>query len=228
MVRKNYFCPELVKGYQITQYDEPLCSGGFLEIGRGDTIKKIGINRIHIEEDTGESIHAYEDETLLDYNRSGAPLIEIITEPHLNSGEETREFLETLKDILKCIGVSDVKTGEGSFCFDVNINVVDTGRNISTDITKLKNLNSFKSVTKAIEFEENRHRQLIEQNKDTCRGTRHRDDVENRTRIMGAEAVTDEYRYFPETDIMSIVLSDEEINEIKKSLTGLLPYIGGS
>ncbi len=221
MNRKNYFYPDLVKGYQIIQYDEPLCSGGFLEVGWGNTIKKIGINRIHIEEDTGKSIYTDENETLLDYNRSGVPLIEIVTEPHLNSVEETGEFLENLKDILKYIGVSDVKMEEGSLHCDVNINVVDTGRNISTNITELKNLNSFKSVVRAIEFEENRHRQLIEQNKNTHREMRLWDDEENRTQIMRLEAAGDEYRYLPETDIMPIVLSEEEINEIKKSMPEL-------
>ena len=221
MYRKSFFSPDSVKGYQITQYGEPLCSGGFLEIGRGNTIKKIGINRVHIEEDTGRSIFTYENETLLDYNRSGAPLVGIATEPHLNSGEETGEFLERLRDILKYIGISDTKMREGSLRYDVNINVVDTDRNISTNITELKNLNSSRAVVRAIEFEEKRHRQLIEQNKNTCRETRRWDDIENRTQIMEPKVPGSGYSYFPETDMMPIVLSEEKINEIKKSLPEL-------
>lgn len=221
MYRKSFFSPDSVKGYQITQHGEPLCSRGFLEIGRGNTIKKVGINRIYIGEDTGKFIFTDENETLLDYNRSGVPLVKIVTEPHLGNGEETREFLAKLRDILKYIGISDAKIREGSLRCDVNINVVDTDRNISTNITELKNLNSSRAVARAIEFEEKRHRQLIEQNKNTRRETRRWEDAENKTQIIEPEVPGDEYSYFPEIDIMSIILSEEKIDEIKRSLPEL-------
>ena len=221
MDRKNYFYPDLVKGYQITQYDQPLCKNGFLKIGQGKNIKKIGIKRIHIEEDTGKSLHTNEDVTLLDYNRSGVPLIEIVTEPDLSSAEETKEFLESLRDILKYIGISDVKMEEGSLRCDVNINVATENGKSFSNITELKNLNSFKSVVKAIEFEENRHRLLLQEDKNTSKETRRWDDIANITISMRSKETEDDYRYFPEPDIMNIVLSEDEINKIKETLPEL-------
>ncbi|MBU5678030.1 Asp-tRNA(Asn)/Glu-tRNA(Gln) amidotransferase subunit GatB [Alkaliphilus sp. MSJ-5] len=221
MDRKNYFYPDLVKGYQITQYDKPLCKNGFLKIGQGKNIKKIGIKRIHIEEDTGKSLHTNEDVTLLDYNRSGVPLIEIVTEPDLSSAEETKEFLESLRDILKYIGISDVKMEEGSLRCDVNINVATENGKSFSNITELKNLNSFKSVVKAIEFEENRHRLLLQEDKNTSKETRRWDDIANMTISMRSKETEDDYRYFLEPDIMNIALSEDEINKIKETLPEL-------
>lgn len=221
MDRKNYFYPDLVKGYQITQYDQPICTNGFLEIGQGKNIKKIGIKRIHIEEDTGKSLHTNEDVTLLDYNRSGVPLIEIVTEPNLSSAEETREFLESLRDILKYIGISDVKMEEGSFRCDVNINVATEDEKSFSNITELKNLNSFKSVVKAIEFEENRHRLLLQEGKNVSKETRRWDDIENMTITMRSKETEDTYRYFLEPDIMNIALTEDEIKKIKEALPEL-------
>lgn len=221
MDRKNYFYPDLVKGYQITQYDKPLCTNGFLEIGQGENIKKIGIKRIHIEEDTGKSLHNNSGETLLDYNRSGVPLIEIVTEPHLNSAEETKEFLESLRDILKYLRISDVKMEEGSLRCDVNINIKSKDKKMFSNITELKNLNSFKSVVKAIKFEENRHRLLLKEEKNTSKETRRWDDVENITRTMRFKETEDDYRYFPELDIMNIVISEDEIKKIEEAIPEL-------
>lgn len=221
MDRKNYFYPDLVKGYQITQYDQPLCKNGFLEIGQGKNIKKIGIKRIHIEEDTGKSLHTNENVTLLDYNRSGVPLIEIVTEPDLSSAEETKEFLESLRDTLKYLGISDVKMEEGSLRCDVNINVATENGKSFSNITELKNLNSFKSVVKAIELEENRHRLLLQEDENTSKETRRWDDIANITISMRSKETEDDYRYFPEPDIMNIALSEDEINKIKETLPEL-------
>jgi len=184
MDRKNYFYPDLVKGYQITQYDKPLCLNGFLEIGQDENMKRIGIKRIHIEEDTGKSLHTNNDTTLLDYNRSGVPLIEIVTEPHLSSAEETKEFLESLIDILKYIGISDVKMEEGSIRCDVNINIASDDTKFLSNITELKNLNSFKSVVKAIEFEERRHRLLFREGENISKETKRWDDINNMTKVL--------------------------------------------
>jgi len=221
MDRKNYFYPDLVKGYQITQYDKPLCVDGFLEIGQGENIKKIGIKRIHIEEDTGKSLHTNDYVTLLDYNRSGVPLIEIVTEPHLSSAEETKEFLESLIDIIKYIRISDVKMEEGSLRCDVNINIACEDRKNFSNITELKNLNSFKSVAKAIEFEQNRHRLLFREGKNTSKETKRWDDISNVTKVMRSKETEDDYRYFPEPDIMNIIISEDKINEIQKALPEL-------
>lgn len=221
MDRKNYFYPDLVKGYQITQYDQPLCTKGFLEIGQGENLKRIGIKRIHIEEDTGKSLHTDEGMTLLDYNRSGVPLIEIVTEPHLNSAAETKEFLESLRDILKYMKISDVKMEEGSLRCDVNINMVSEDGKIASNITELKNLNSFKSVVRAIEFEEARHKSLLAAGRNTSKETRRWDEVEGRTRIMRSKESEVDYRYFPEPDILNIILCEEEIKRIQETLPEL-------
>jgi len=221
MDRKNYFYPDLVKGYQITQYDKPLCVDGFLEIGQGENIKKIGIKRIHIEEDTGKSLHTNDYVTLLDYNRSGVPLIEIVTEPHLSSAEETKEFLESLIDIIKYIRISDVKMEEGSLRCDVNINIACEDKKTFSNITELKNLNSFKSIVKAIEFEQNRHRLLFREGRNTSKETKRWDDISNVTKLMRSKETEEDYRYFPEPDIMNIIISEDKINEIQKALPEL-------
>lgn len=159
MDRKKYFYSDLVKGFQISQDEIPLCRDGYIEIGPYGNKKKIRIQRIHIEEDTGKSLHTEEGETLMDYNRSGVPLIEIVTYPDISSKEEAREFLTILKQTLKYIGVSDVKMEEGSLRCDVNINLVDGDR--KTGIAEIKNINSFKAVQKAIAFEEKRQKEFL-------------------------------------------------------------------
>ncbi|MDO5650104.1 MAG: Asp-tRNA(Asn)/Glu-tRNA(Gln) amidotransferase subunit GatB, partial [Gallicola sp.] len=153
MDRKKYFYPDLTKGYQITQEDFPLCSKGKIEIKTENGTKDIGIHRIHIEEDTGKSIHNEEGNTLMDYNRCGVPLIEIVTEPDMESAEEARQFLDILKERIKYLGISDVKMEEGSLRCDCNLNVVDEEKGFKTKISEIKNMNSFRAVEKAIEYE---------------------------------------------------------------------------
>ncbi|SHH26499.1 Asp-tRNA(Asn)/Glu-tRNA(Gln) amidotransferase subunit GatB [Tepidibacter thalassicus] len=221
MDRKNYFYPDLTKAYQISQYDIPLCSNGYIEIEKEDgTTKKIRIRRIHIEEDTGKSLHDISGDTLLDYNRSGVPLIEIVTEPDMNSPQEAYKFLEKLKEILLFTQVSDVKMEQGSLRCDVNINIVKED-GLKSNIVELKNLNSFKAALKAMEYEEIRHRELLEKGENTARETRRWDDSQNKTISMRSKENVQDYRYFPEPDIVDIKISEEFINNIKENLPEL-------
>lgn len=221
MDRKNYFYPDLVKGYQISQDDIPLCSGGFVEIEKKDGPKKIRIRRIHIEEDTGKSLHSEDGGSLLDYNRSGVPLIEIVTEPDMNSPEEAKEFLEKLKATLEYIEVSDVKMEEGSLRCDVNINVVDEDTGKKTSISELKNLNSFRAVVKALEYEEKRHISLLKEGKENLKETRRWDEVNNETIVMRIKEGAADYRYFPEPDLIKLEIEEEWIEDIKNNLPEL-------
>lgn len=221
MDKKHYFYHDLVKGYQLSQDDNPLCSNGYLVIEKEEGPKKVGIQRIHIEEDTGKSIHTESGDTLIDYNRSGVPLIEVVTAPDINSAEEARMFLENLKNTLKYIEVSDCKMEEGSLRCDVNINVVDTETGKKTNITELKNLNSFKAVANAIEYEEKRHISLLEKGENTVKETRRWNEVENITVVMRDKGGTDNYRYAVEVDIPLVNISKEWIEEIRNSLPEL-------
>ncbi|MGO1372258.1 MAG: Asp-tRNA(Asn)/Glu-tRNA(Gln) amidotransferase subunit GatB [Senegalia sp. (in: firmicutes)] len=221
MDRKNYYYPDLVKGYQISQYDKPLCEGGYIEVDSENDKKKINLTRIHIEEDTGKSIHSKDGGTLLDYNRAGVPLIEIVSEPDMNSAEEAKQFLEKLKSVLQYIEVSDCKMEEGSLRCDVNINIVDKDSNTRTNISEIKNLNSFKAAVKAIEFEEKRHIALLKEGKNTIHETRRWDDLKNETISMRSKEDASDYRYFPEPDIVDLEISSEWVEEIKKNLPEL-------
>lgn len=218
MDRKHYFYSDLVKGYQISQDDQPLCSGGYLTIDSKDGPKKIELERIHIEEDTGKSIHTEGGDTLLDYNRAGVPLIEIVSRPDLNSAEETRLFLEELRSSLKYIGVSDLKMEEGSLRCDININVIDEETGEKTNIVEVKNLNSFRAAVRSIEYEEARHIELLKAGKNTQRDTRRWDEVEGKTILMREKAGVSDYRYLYDVDIGPISISDQWIEEIRQSL----------
>ncbi|NLJ78279.1 MAG: Asp-tRNA(Asn)/Glu-tRNA(Gln) amidotransferase subunit GatB [Tissierellia bacterium] len=221
MDRKNYFYPDLVKGFQISQDDIPLCDGGYLELELEQGVKKIRLMRIHIEEDTGKSIHTEDESSLLDYNRAGVPLIEIVTEPDMNTPEEAYLFLEKLRSTLKYIGVSDCKMEEGSLRCDVNINVMDTETGQRTNITELKNLNSFRAAVRAMEYEEKRHIELLKGEGDTERETRRWDEVEGKTVVMREKAGTADYRFASESDILPIGIEDAWIDEIGKDLPEL-------
>lgn len=221
MDRKNYFYADLVKGFQISQHEIPLCEEGYIEIELENGQKKIGLQRIQIEEDTGKLIHTMEGDTLIDYNRSGVPLIEIVTKPDMNTPEEARLFLEKLKSTLRYIEVSDCKMEEGSLRCDVNINVIDTETGAKTNITEIKNLNSFKSAVKAMEYEENRHIQLLKEGKNTLRETRRWDEVKNETITMRVKYGVDDYRFAIEGDLAPIEISQEWIEEIKEELPEL-------
>ena len=222
MDRKNYFYSDLTKGFQISQDDFPICSDGYieLELENGET-KKVNLNRIHIEEDTGKQIHTENDETLLDYNRAGVPLIEIVTKPDISSGEEARLFLEKLKATLKYIEVSDCKMEEGSLRCDVNINVVDTEIGQKTKITEIKNLNSFRSVVKAIEFEEERHIELLNKGENTAKETRRWDEMKSETIVMRSKGGASDYRFAVEGDIPPFTIEDSFIKQIQDNMPEL-------
>lgn len=212
--RKNYFYPDLTKGFQITQNDKPICENGYLEIEVGDQKKKIGIFRIQMEEDTGKSLHTEEGETLMDYNRCGVPLIEIVTKPDMSSGQESRAFLEKLKNTLTFLGISDCKMEEGSLRCDVNVNIKDKESGKKTAVTEVKNINSFRGVEKAIDFEVQRHKKILEENIDEIRTTRRWDDAKNETILMRVKYTVSDYRFAPEGDLPPVVISDDDIKEI--------------
>ncbi len=221
MDRKNYYYSDLVKGYQISQDDIPLCEDGYIEIETENETKKVRLQRIHIEEDTGKQIHSDKEDTLIDYNRAGVPLIEIVSKPDMNTPEEARLFLEKLRATLKYIEVSDCKMEEGSLRCDININVVDTETGAKTNITEVKNLNSFRGAVKAMEYEEERHIALLKEGKNTERETRRWDDVSNKTITMREKGGVEDYRFAADGDIAPIVISDEWIEEIKNNLPEL-------
>lgn len=221
MDRKNYFYPDLTKGYQISQYDIPLCYDGYLEIeNEKEEKKRIRIQRIHIEEDTGKSLHDPNGDTLLDYNRAGLPLIEIVTHPDISSPYEAQAFLEKLKETLLFLGISDVKMEQGSLRCDVNINM-KKDENTKTNISELKNLNSFRNAVKALEFEQKRHASLLDEGLNTKKETRRWDEDKQETIHMRSKENVQDYRYFPEPDIVDISLTDEDITNIKNNLEEL-------
>jgi len=217
--RKNYFYPDLPKSYQISQFDKPLCKKGCLEIETDEGKKKIGITRIHIEEDAGKLNH---DElgggTLVDLNRAGVPLIEIVSEPDLRSKEEVESYLRKLKSILEYIEVSDCKMQEGSFRADVNVSVRKKGETKLGTRTEMKNMNSFRSITRGIDYEIDRQIDVIEDGKKVEQETLRWDDVSGKTFSMRDKEDAQDYRYFPEPDLVSIKLSEEYIENIKKTL----------
>lgn len=222
MDRKNYYYPDLPKAYQISQYDLPLCVGGYIDIETDNGLKRINIRRVHIEEDAGKLLHeGWGDSSLVDYNRSGVPLIEIVTEPDMNSAAEAGAFLDKLKAILQYIEVSDCKMEEGSLRCDVNINAVSSDGSRATAITEMKNLNSFKAAIKAMEYEEKRHRDAIVHETATVHETRRWDEANNETVPMRSKEEAHDYRYFPEPDLVPIVLSGEYVEEIRKGLPEL-------
>lgn len=220
MDRKNYFYPDLPKAYQISQYDMPICTDGYMEIETELGLKKIGIERIHMEEDTGKSLHTDDGSSLLNYNRCGVPLIEVVSRPDMASAAEATAFLEKLKAILEYIEVSDVKMEQGSLRCDVNVNVVaDDGR--KTEIAEIKNLNSFKAAAKAIEYETARHIEALEDGGNTLKDTRRWDDAKGITVSMRSKEYANDYRYFPEPDLVEMEISDEWIERVKKELPEL-------
>ena len=219
--RKNYFYPDLTKGFQITQNDSPICTDGYLEIESEDGKKKIGLFQIQMEEDTAKSLHTEENETLMDYNRCGVPLIEIVTKPDISSGKEAREFLEKLKSTLRFLGISDCKMEEGSLRCDVNVNVKDLETGEKTQITEVKNLNSFRGVEKAIDFEVERHIKLLENHEEEIKTTRRWDDAKNETVLMRVKYTANDYRFAPEADLPIIHITDDEIKNIVESMPEL-------
>jgi aspartyl-tRNA(Asn)/glutamyl-tRNA(Gln) amidotransferase subunit B len=220
--RKNYFYPDLPKAYQISQFDKPLCYEGYIEIDNSEGKKKIGLTRIHIEEDSGKLNH---DElgggTLVDLNRAGVALIEIVSEPDLRSPEEVEQYLKKLKSILEYIEVSDCKMQEGSLRADVNVSVRKIGENKFGTRTEMKNMNSFRSITRAIEYEAQRQIDVIENGGKIYQETLRWDDVSGKTFSMRDKEDAQDYRYFPDPDLVAIKLSEQYIENIKNNLPEL-------
>ena len=218
--RKNYFYPDTPKSYQISQYDKPLCENGYIEIEDDNGApKKIGITRIHIEEDAAKLNHnEFGEGSLIDFNRSGVPLIEIVSEPDLRSAGEVDRYLKKLKSILEYIEVSDCKMQEGSFRADVNLSVRKIGEAEFGTRTETKNMSSFRAITREIEYEADRQIDVIENGGKIEQETLRWDDVSGKTFSMRDKEDAQDYRYFPEPDLVAIRLSDEYIENIRKNL----------
>jgi len=221
MDRKNYFYPDLPKAYQTSQFDLPICTGGDVEIEVDGVKKDIGITRIHIEEDAGKLLHESADGTLLDVNRCGVPLIEIVTEPDLRSAEEARAFAEKVRNILEYTGVSDCKMEQGSMRFDVNLSIREKGSEVLGTRTEMKNLNSFRALIRAVQYESKR--QIIELKKGhtIIQETRKWDDSKGTSSSLRSKEEAHDYRYFPEPDLVPIVLEPAYIEKIKSELPEL-------
>lgn len=205
--RKNYFYADLPKAYQISQYDLPLCSHGYLDIETEQGKKRIGITRIHIEEDAGKLTHVEGHGTLIDCNRCGVPLIEIVSEPDMRSAEEAKAYLQKLRAIILYTGVSDCKMNEGSFRCDVNLSIRKKGSGTLGTRTEMKNLNSFQSVVKAIEYEFARQVNVLDEGGEVIQETRRFDMNTGKTSSMRSKENADDYRYFPDPDLIPIVIS---------------------
>jgi len=217
MDRKNYVYPDLPKAYQISQFDKPICYGGYIKLSSG---KNININRIHIEEDAGKLVHE-RGNTYIDYNRGGVPLIEIVTEPDFSSIDEVLEYLEKLRLVMKYIGVSDVKMQEGSLRCDVNISVRKKGEEKLGTRTEIKNMNSLSFIAKAMEYEFERHVDILESGGEIEQETRRYDSELNITESMRGKEDAEDYRYFKEPDLVDIIVSEEEIKKLKSELPQL-------
>jgi aspartyl-tRNA(Asn)/glutamyl-tRNA(Gln) amidotransferase subunit B len=220
--RKNYFYPDLPKGYQISQYELPICEHGYIDINIDGKVKRIGITRIHMEEDAGKSIHGENlgdsSSSFIDLNRTGVPLMEIVSEPDMRSGEEAKEYLQKLKSILEYIEVSDCNMEEGSLRCDANISVRPVGQKEFGTKTEIKNMNSFKNVQKAIEYEIKRQIKVIKEGGKIVQETRLWDPDKNVTISMRSKEEAHDYRYFPDPDLVPLVLDDEFIENIRKTL----------
>lgn len=215
--RKNYFYPDLPKGYQITQYKRPLAEDGYIQLQNG---KKIRIKRLHIEEDSGKSIHT-EEGTLIDFNRCGVPLAEIVTEPDISSPEEAIEFLQALRKIAIYTGVSDADMEKGNMRCDANLSLKARGSSELGTKTEVKNLNSFRFLAKALKYEIERQKNLLQQGKRIVQETRGFDSKKGQTFPMRSKEEAHDYRYFPEPDLPPLILDNSFLKEIKSSIPEL-------
>lgn len=223
--RKQYFYPDLPKNYQISQYDLPVAENGSLEVEIGGKIKKIGITRVHLEEDAGKLLHYIGsralEHSLVDLNRSGLPLLEIVSEPDMYSSEEAFSYLQELKSLIQYIGVSDCNMEEGSLRCDANISIRKDKTHVLGVKTELKNMNSFRAVKKALDYEVKRQKEVLSQRKKIVQETRLWDEKEGITHPMRRKEEAHDYRYFPEPDLLPLLTDKAEIEEIKKTLPEL-------
>ncbi|HVN49578.1 MAG TPA: Asp-tRNA(Asn)/Glu-tRNA(Gln) amidotransferase subunit GatB [Bacteroidota bacterium] len=217
--RKNYFYPDLPKGYQISQYEEPICQNGWLEVASDDgSIKKIGITRIHMEEDAGKSIHDQDIDTLVDVNRCGVPLMEIVSEPDMRTPHEAYQYLYKIRQIVTYLGVCDGNMEEGSLRCDANVSVRKKGETKLGTKTEVKNMNSFRFVEKAIEFEINRQIDLLENGEKVVQQTMLWDSGKGICLPMRSKEEAHDYRYFPDPDLVPLLISDAWVNDMRALL----------
>ena len=223
--RKNYFYPDLPKGYQISQFEEPLGINGYINININGAKKRIGLTRIHMEEDAGKLIHGENlgspGKSYVDFNRTGVPLCEVVSEPDLRSAQEARAYLGELKSILQYSEVSDCNMEEGSLRCDANISLRPEGQKEFGTRTELKNLNSFKFIQKAIEYEVNRQTRILEQGENVIQETRLYDSDKGETFSMRSKEEAHDYRYFPDPDLVPVVIEEAWVEEIKKTIPEL-------
>src|SRR6059058_5003114 len=226
--RKNYFYPDMPKNFQISQYDLPLCTGGHLDVEVDGETRRIGMNRVHLEEDTGKTAHAGStgriaeaEYALVDYNRAGLPLVEVVSEPDIRSAEEARAYLTELRALLEALGVSDVRMEEGSLRCDCNISVRLKGHGEYGTKVEIKNLNSIRSLYSAVRYEEDRQRRALRDGEPLTQETRHWDEDRGVTSTLRSKEYAFDYRYFPEPDLPPVEPSAQWIEEIRASLPEL-------
>jgi aspartyl-tRNA(Asn)/glutamyl-tRNA(Gln) amidotransferase subunit B len=220
--RKNYFYPDSPKGYQISQYDQPIGQNGWIEIEVDGTTKRIGITRLHLEEDAGKLHHLQKGEgSLVDFNRAGVPLIEIVSEPDLRSPQEAKAYLEKLRMIILYAGVSDVKMEEGSLRCDANISLRPSGETKLGTKTELKNLNSFRNVERALQYEQHRQAELLQRGEAIAQQTLRWLEEQNETKVMRSKEEAHDYRYFPEPDLLPLHLDATWKEEVRSFIPEL-------
>ena len=220
--RKNYFYQDLPKGYQISQHDTPICYDGYLNIELEDeSTKRIGITRIHMEEDSGKSIHDLDIDTLVDFNRAGVPLIEIVSEPDIRSSAEAYSYLTQLKQILVYLGINTGNMEEGALRVDANVSVMPKGSDVFGTRTEIKNLNSFRNVEKAIEYEISRQIEVIESGGEVRQVTMQWDGNENKTKEMRTKEMSHDYRYFPEPDLPPLIVKEDWVEKVRAMMPEL-------
>jgi aspartyl-tRNA(Asn)/glutamyl-tRNA(Gln) amidotransferase subunit B len=220
--RKNYFYPDLPKGYQISQYELPICERGYVEIVVDGTVKRIGLTRIHMEEDAGKNLHTTEaNASLVDLNRAGTPLMELVSEPDIRTAEEAAEYLKKLRAILRYIEVSDADMEKGNFRCDANVSIRPVGATEFGTRAEVKNVNSFKFVQKAIEYEIKRQAKVLDEGGKVVQETRLFDSTKGVTFSMRSKEEAHDYRYFPEPDLVPIVAAKELVEAIKKTIPEL-------
>jgi len=222
LARKNYFYPDLPKGYQISQYELPVCAGGYVDVELDGTLKRVRLTRIHMEEDAGKNIHdAHGDASLVDLNRAGVPLLEIVSEPDLRATAEAGAYLKTLRAILQYLGVCDGNMEEGSFRCDANVSVRPEGTETLGTKIEIKNLNSFRAVESALEFEIARQIETLSDGGKLVQETRLWDEHREETRSMRSKESAHDYRYFPDPDLLPLVIDDAWIAQIRAALPEL-------
>lgn len=222
---KNYFYPDLPKAYQISQFDIPLCEHGYVDaiIDEEGNTKRIGVTRIHIEEDAGKIIHAdpYPGKSLVDFNRCGVPLIEIVSEPDMRSSAEARAYLETIRSILQYLDISDCKMQEGSIRCDVNVSVHPEGSDKFGTRCEMKNVNGFSNVVAAIDYEAKRQIEILEAGGTIQQETRRWDAATGTNQLLRSKEDAQDYRYFPEPDLLTIVVDEDRLEELKNEIPEL-------